>query len=65
MHMEVTSMHMEVGALVGRLIWRGIDIYDVTSHLSRGLRINPTLKVCEHNRAAHASTLRVLSNKTA
>jgi len=48
-------MHMEVGALFGRLVWRGINIYDVTTHPSRGSRINPTLKVCERNRAAHAS----------
>jgi len=48
-------MHMEVRALFGRFIWRGINIYDVTIHPSRGSRINPTLKVCEHNRAAHAS----------
>jgi len=27
----------------------------MTIHPSRGSRINPTLKVCEHNRAAHAS----------
>ena len=30
-------------------------IYDVTIHPSRGLRINPTLKMCEHNWVAHAS----------
>ena len=30
-------------------------IYDVTIHPSRSSRINPTLKVCEHNRVAHAS----------
>jgi len=29
--------------------------YDVTIHPSRGSRINPTLKVCEHNRVAYAS----------
>ena len=48
-------MHMEVEALVGRFVWHGINIYGVTIHPSRGSRINPTLKVCEHNRAAHAS----------
>jgi len=48
---------MEVGAFFGRLVWRGINIYDVTIHPSRGSRINPTLKVCEHNRAAHASVV--------
>ena len=48
-------MHMEVRALFSRFVWRGINIYDVTIHASRGSRINPTLKVCEHNRAAHAS----------
>ena len=46
---------MEVRAFFGRFIWRGINIYDVTIHPSRSSRINPTLKVCEHNRAAHAS----------
>jgi len=48
-------MHMEVKALFGRFVWRGINIYDVTIHPSRGSRINPTLKVCEHNWAPHAS----------
>jgi len=28
---------------------------DVTIHPSRGSRINPTLKLCKHNRVAHAS----------
>jgi len=28
-------MHMEVGALFGRFVWRGINIYDVTIHSSR------------------------------
>jgi len=46
---------MEVRAFFGRFVWRGINIYDVTIHPSRSSRINPTLKVCEHNRAAHAS----------
>jgi len=50
---------MEVGALFGRFIWRGINIYDVTIHPSRGSRINPTLKMCEHNRAAHASCAQI------
>jgi len=36
---------MEVGALFGRFVWRGINICDVTIHPSRGSRINPTLKV--------------------
>jgi len=31
------------------------NIYDVTIHPSRGSRINPTLKVYEHNRVAHTS----------
>jgi len=35
-------MHMEVEALFGRFVWRGINIYDVTIHPSRGSRINPT-----------------------
>jgi len=48
-------MHMEVRALFGRFVWRGINIYDVTIHPSRGSRINPTRKVCEYNRTAHAS----------
>jgi len=48
-------MHVEVRALFGRFVWREINIYEVTIHPSRGSRINPTLKVCEHNRAAHAS----------
>jgi len=48
-------MHMKVGALFGRFAWRWINICDVTIHPSRGSRINPTLKVCEHNRVAHAS----------
>ena len=51
----MTSMHMEVEAFFGRFVWRGINNYDVTIHPSRGSRINTTLKVCEHNRAAHAS----------
>jgi len=42
---------MEVGALFGRFVWRVINIYDVTIHPSRDSRT--TLKVCEHNRAAH------------
>jgi len=46
---------MEARALFGRFVWRGINIYDVTIHPSRGSRINSTLKVCEPNRAAHAS----------
>ena len=46
---------MEVGVFFGRFVWRGINIYDVTIHPSRGSWINPTLNVCEHNRAAHAS----------
>jgi len=49
-------MHMEVRALFGRFVWRGVNIDDVTIHPSRGSKINPTLKVCEHNRVAHAST---------
>jgi len=48
-------MHMEVRALFGRFVWRGVNIDDVTIHPSRVSRINPTLKVCEHNRVAHAS----------
>ena len=48
-------MLMEVGALFGRFVWRGINIYDVTIHPSRGSRINPTLEVCELNQTAHAS----------
>jgi len=35
---------MEVRALFGRFVWRGINIYDVTIHPSPGSRINPTLK---------------------
>jgi len=46
---------MEVRALFCRFVWRGVNIDDVTIHPSRGSRINPTLKVCEHNRVAHAS----------
>jgi len=46
---------MEVLAFFGRFVWRGINIYDVTIHPFRGSRINPALKVCEHNRAVHAS----------
>ena len=46
---------MEVRAPFGRFVWRGINIYEATIHPSRGSTINPTLKVCEHNRAAHAS----------
>jgi len=38
-----------------RELWRGVNIDDVTIHPSRGSRINPTLKVCKHNRVAHAS----------
>ena len=40
-------MHMEVRALFGRFVWRGVNIDDVTIHPSVGSRINPTLKVCE------------------
>ena len=40
-------MHMEVTGFFGRFVRRGINIYDVTIHPSRGLKINPTLKVCE------------------
>jgi len=47
-------MHMEVRALFGRFVWRGVNIDVVTIHPSRGSRINPTLKVSEHNRVAHA-----------
>ena len=35
---------MEVRALFGRFVWRGINIYEATIHPSRGSRINPTLK---------------------
>ena len=35
---------MEVEALFGRFVWRGVNIDDVTIHPSRGSRINPTLK---------------------
>jgi len=48
-------MDMEARAIFGLFVWRGIIIYDVTIHPSRGSRINPKLKVCEHNWAAHAS----------
>jgi len=47
---------MEVRALFGRFVWRGVNIDDVTIH-SRGSRINPTLKVYEHNRVAHVQVL--------
>ena len=46
---------MEVRALFGRFVWREVNIDDVTVHPSRGSRMNPPLKVCEHNRVAHAS----------
>ena len=42
-------------ALFGLFVWRGVNIDDVTIHPSRGSWINPTLKVCEHNRVSHAS----------
>jgi len=45
---------MEVGDLFGRFVWRGINICDVTICPSTSM-INPTLKVYEQNRAAHAS----------
>ena len=45
---------MEVRALFGQFVWRGVNIDDITIHPSRGSRINPTLKVCEHNQVAHA-----------
>jgi len=48
-------MQMEVKAFFGRFVWRGVNIDDITIHPSRGSRIKPTLKVCEHNRVAHAS----------
>ena len=35
---------MEVRALFGRFVWRGVNIDDVTIHPSRGSRINATLK---------------------
>ena len=35
---------MEVRAVFGRFVWRGVNIDDVTIHPSRGSRINPTLK---------------------
>jgi len=58
-HLQVTSMHMEVRALFVRFVWRGVNIDDVTIHSSRGSRIksriNPTLKVCEHNQVARTS----------
>jgi len=46
---------MEVRALFGQFVWLGVNIDEATIHPSRGSRINPTLKVCEHNRVAHAS----------
>jgi len=46
---------MEVRALFGGFVWRGVNIDDVTIHPSRGSMINPTLKVCKHNRVAHTS----------
>ena len=49
---------MEVRALFDRFVWPGVNIDDVTIRPSRGSSINPTLKVCEHNRVAHASLLR-------
>jgi len=48
-------MNMEVRGLFGRFVWRGVHIDDLTIHPSRGSRINTTLKVCKHNRVAHAS----------
>ena len=48
-------MNVEVRVLFGRVVWRGVNIDDVTIHPSRGSKMNPTLKVCEHNRVAHAS----------
>jgi len=47
-------MHMEVRGLFGRFVWRGINIY---ADLFLSSMINPTLKVCEHNRVAHASLI--------
>ena len=41
---QVTSMHMEVSALFGRFVWRGVNIDNVTIHPYRGSRINPTQK---------------------
>jgi len=40
---------------LGRFVQRGVNIDDGTIHPSRRSRINPTLKVCKHNRVAHAS----------
>jgi len=48
-------MHIEVRAIFGRFVWRGVNINDVTINPSRGSRMNPTLKVYEYNRVAHAS----------
>jgi len=50
---------MKVRALFGRFVWRGVNIDNVTNltiHPSRGSKINPALKVREHNRVAHASS---------
>jgi len=52
-------MHMEIRTIFGLFVWRGVNIDDVTIHHSRGSRIKPTLKVCEHNRVAHTSLHRV------
>jgi len=52
----ISDFHADgVRTLFSQFVWRGINIYDVTIHPSRGSRINPTLKLCEHNRATHAS----------
>jgi len=48
----VTSMHMEVRALFGRFVWRGVNIDDVTIHPSRGLRINPHWR-CANTTRSH------------
>jgi len=52
-------MHMEVRALFGRFVWRGLTSMTSQSilpiHPSRGSRMKPTVKVCEHNWVAHAS----------
>jgi len=49
---------MEVRALFDRFVSPGVNIDDDPS---RGSRIKPTLKLCEHNRVTHASEVTVVS----
>jgi len=56
---QASDTHKWLRALFGWFVWRGVNIDDVTIHYSQGSRINPTLRVCKHDRVAHASNITV------